>query len=262
MIELDFYNELSNEDYHKLPALGSTNIKDILKNPYKFASGIRMKQTQAMVIGSAIHCLILEPHKFNDEYSVPGEKSLDSALNDFGKTKLSKSDYETAKECADSVLREAGSLFQGGIAEQPFFSTFDGVAVKCKPDYYKEEFGLVIDVKKCQDASPDGFQKDAAKYGYYISAPFYMDVLQSLGKRAERFIFVCVEETAPHMVGIYEYDPMSLEFGRAEYKRALDIYKRIDQYKDPIYKDTKDSTQIIQTITVPSYITYKNNASY
>lgn len=264
---------MTNDDYHAHEALGSTNLKDILKNPYSFANGIRKEQTPAMIMGSAIHCMIFEPHLFNQDYVVApqydGRTKEGKAIKEefeaqsIGKTVLRAEEYETAKSCADSILHsKANIFFQNGIAEKAFFSEIDGISVKCKPDYYIESMGLVVDVKKCADASPDGFQKAAANFGYYLSASLYLDVLQSLGHRADKFLFVCVEDKAPFMVAVYEYDPMSLEFGRNEYKRALDIFKRIDQYSEPIYKDTMDSTQIIQTITVPSYVTYKNNASY
>lgn len=263
MLELNFdEEELSNSEYHKLKALGSTNIKEILKSPYKFSQGIRMEQTKAMAIGSLIHCMVLEPHKVKDEFFIKEKVTLDNAIDRIGKTQVSMEDYATAKACAESIMAQVGDLFTGGVAEKPFFSNFDGVDVKCKPDYYIEEIGLVIDIKKCQDASPDGFQKDAAKYGYFISAPFYIDVLKSLGHSADRFLFVCVEEKFPHMVAVYEYDFTALDFGRKEYHRALDIYKRIDQYKDPIYRDTKDSTTVVQTITIPSWVMYQNNTSY
>lgn len=264
---------MTNDDYHAHEALGSSNLKDILKNPYAFSQGIRKEQTPAMIMGSAIHCMILEPHLFDQDYAVSPQydgrtkegKAIKEAFEaqSIGKTVLRAEDHELAKNCADSILQSKAKIFfQNGVAEKPFFSEIDGISVKCKPDYYIESMGLVVDVKKCADASPDGFQKAAANFGYYLSASLYLDVLQSLGHKAEKFLFVCVEDKAPFMVAVYEYDIMSLEFGRAEYKRAFDIFRRIDEYAEPIYKDTMNSKQIIQTITVPSYVTYKNNASY
>lgn len=178
------------------------------------------------------------------------------------KTLLSSSDYELCKQMTDAVMSHAEcKLFlSDGTAESSHFSEIDGVDVKCRPDYYREDLGIIIDVKTCQDASPDSFLKDAANFGYYVQAAFYMDVLRSLGKPAHKFMFMAVEKKEPFMVGLYELDYTALEHGKTEYLRAFEIYKNIDKYKTPIYRDTADES-VVQTLTLPNYVYYKRNAS-
>ena len=177
------------------------------------------------------------------------------------KTVISKADYELAKACADSVLShdEAKFLLSDGVAEASFFSEIDGINVKCRPDYYNKRHGIIIDVKSCNDASPDAFVKDVAKFGYYIQDPFYCDVLESLGYPANKFIFIAVEKKAPHMVGIYELDVVAKDFGRDEYNRAFGIYRERSKFDSTLYRDTVDGS-VIQTLTLPNYVYYKKGA--
>lgn len=281
MIEIDIDNaiasktrhlNMTNEDYHKRPELSASQIKQILSNPYLYASGFKQPQSDSMALGSAIHSLVLEPQNFDKEFAVMPEinlrtsegkaqKTAFESLSE-GKTILKADQYETATNASLSILKSKISyLMQNGVAEDSFFGEFEGIPVRVRPDYYREDIGVVFDIKTTQDASPDGFTKAVANYCYYVQAAFYLKTLQSLGKKADRFVFIAVETKKPFMVGVYELAPEAIDFGWSEIQRAFEIYQNIDKYKDPIYKDTKDGN-IIQTITLPSYVYYKNNASY
>lgn len=263
---------MTNEEYHSRPELSASQIKQILSNPHLYATGFKQPQSDAMALGSAIHSLVLEPHKFNDEFAVLPELNLRTNEGKAakllfesqaqGKTVLKADQYETAQNASLSIIRsKIAYLLQNGAVEESYFSNLHGIDVRVRPDYYREDIGVVFDVKTTQDASADGFTKAVANFMYYVQAAFYLKTLQSLGKKAERFVFVAVETKAPYMVGVYELAPEAIDFGWNEIQRAFEIYKEIDKYKEPIYRDTKDGS-IIQTITLPSYVYYKNNASF
>ena len=168
MIDIEFNTDpnMSNEAYHAHLALGTSNLKQILKNPYAFAAGLKQEQTQAMVIGSAVHKLVLEAADFHKEFAIMPEVNLRTnegknlkamfEMDNVGKTVISQKDYNLAVNCASAVRKEARDFLINGVAEQAVFADLNGVAVKCKPDYYIESLGLVIDLKVVQDASPDG----------------------------------------------------------------------------------------------------------
>lgn len=178
-----------------------------------------------------------------------------------GKTVLSAADYEVVKGMSEALLQNdyVRFLLQNGIAECSFFSEIDGKKVKCRPDYYREDLGFIIDLKTTNDASPDGFIKAIANFGYYIQDPFYCDVLESLDRPVQKFIFIVVEKTAPYMVGIYEIDSAAKEFGHDEYKRAFAIHDRIGDYAEPVYKDIMTG-DVVQTLTLPNWVYYKKGA--
>lgn len=262
---------MSNEAYHaKKEYLSSSTIKTLLKNPHEFLNPIS-KSSSAYAVGSATHSLILEPNKFEKEFAVAPivdkrtkigkEIFAEFEASSEGKTVLSAEDYELAKKLSESVLSldETKRLMRDGDAELSFFSKINNIKVKCRPDYYRQDLGLIIDIKTVQDASPDSFIKDVANYEYYIQASLYMNVLRSLGLPANDFLFIVVEKKEPYMVGFYRLDYTSLEFGTTEYLRAFDIFKDIDSYKTNIYRDTKDKS-VVQTLTLPNYVYYKKGA--
>lgn len=264
--------DLTNDAYHaETEHLSSSKVKTLLDNPYLFLNPPEREESPHFAIGSATHSLVLEPHKFNEEFAIAPEcdrrtKAGKEAWAAFveasaGRTVIADKDYEIAKSMADAITHNpyAQTLLQNGIAECSFFGEIDGVKVKCRPDYYREDKGLIIDIKTTDDASPDGFIKTIANYGYYIQAAFYLDVLDTLEKNARKFVFIAVEKKAPHMVGIYELDPISLEFGRSEYKRAFGILEQIGKYAEPTYKDIVTG-DVVQTLTLPNYVCYKKGA--
>ncbi len=262
---------MTNTEYHAHSALGSSLVKTLLKNPYGYLHPQEISG-ENLDIGSAIHKLTLEPHDFEKEFAVAPAvdrrtKAGKEAWAEFvdasvGKTVLAAKDYETAKGAADSVLShpEAQFLLSDGVAESSHFADLDGIACKCRPDYYRERDGIVVDIKSTEDASPDGFAKAVANFGYYIQDPFYCDVMRASGKRVSRFIFIAVEKKPPYMVGIYELDHVARDFGRDEYRRAFRILREIDNYRRPLYVDTANG-DVVQTIELPSYVFYKKNAS-
>ena len=264
------YTMISNEEYHSRDELSASQIKKLLDNPYEFLHPKPMSGKN-LDIGSALHKLVLERQDFDKEFAVAPDvnkrtKAGKAKLAEFeeanaGKTVVTQSDYDLCDNMARAVMDSPSSnILQGGVAEASFFSQIDGVPVRCRPDYYNEELGIVIDVKTTDDASPDAFQKAIANFGYYIQAPFYLDTLRAAGYKADTFLFVVVSKKEPHMVGFYQIDPISMDFGRAEYKRAFEIYKNIDQYDVPYFKDMSNG-EVVQTLTLPNWVYYKKDAS-
>jgi hypothetical protein len=97
--------------------------------------------------------------------------------------------------------------------------------IKCRPDYYIEEHGLVIDVKTTSDISEFGIRKSITNYNYNWSAAWYLRVLNLLGLPAKKFVFVFVEKSAPHMVKIRELKPETLETAHYDIDVMLSSYR-------------------------------------
>lgn len=269
--------DLSNSDYHAIKShISASGVKQLLKNPYEFLhpAEVDEKKQKAFDFGSLVHTLILEPEMFEKEYAVEefegcelnkNTKAYKEAKAKFleenkGKTIISKADYEkAAKMTANTmIVPELRNLFElDGIAECSYFGEIDGVKTKCRPDYYIEEMGIVVDVKTTNDASPDGFAKACADFGYHVQASFYLQTLQSIGKKAERFLFVAIEKTEPYMVGLYELDAEALLLGEMRIKEAFRILEHIEDFDKPFYKDKFDEETVIKTISLPKWAFYE-----
>lgn len=73
---------------------------------------------------------------------------------------------------------------------------------------------MLVDWKTTIDASPAGFARSVAKYGYHQQAAWYTDLAERhFGKRLP-FVFVAVKSAAPHSVGVYQLMPDQLEAAR------------------------------------------------
>ena len=96
-----------------------------------------------------------------------------------------------------------------------------------------------------------------ANFNYHIQAAFYLDILQSLGINATRFIFVAVEKSAPYLIGFYELDAQSLELGRSEYLELLQKYKFYQERGFyPSYESIDELTgavSFLKQISLPRY---------
>ena len=271
MLELDFEEEIktmTNEEYHSREEISCSQVKTILKCPYDFLARVKTEPSKSMDFGSCVHKLVLEPEDFDKEFAVApdldkrtkvGKELYEMfATKNEGKTILSVEEFDRAKWCSQIALEMAGKFFKNGKAEQSYFSELDGVPVRCRPDYYIEELGLIVDVKTSADSEKNAFSKSCANFGYHIQNAFYIDTMKSLGMKAEKFMFVVIETKYPFKIGLYVLDEASVELGRSQYKKALELISsgRIKEFDAPLHRDINDLT-VVQTVTLPSYAYYQ-----
>ena len=261
--------DLTNTEYRQAEGISASDIKDILANPYLFKIGYkpeRTAQAQARLdLGSAIHCLILESHHFERDFAIMPEIDLRTKEGRASRAKLlanekriliSQKDYELSKEISQLVLDTNLYNFASGLCESSIFSEFEGAKVKCRPDCFWQDKGVIVDIKTTRNGgnTPDEFQKQIANFGYYIQASLYMQITG-----AKEFFFLAVDIDTK-TIGIYELDFVSLEFGLSEIKRAIVIYKNINNASHIVSKDFVNKT-FSRVITLPNYVFYKNGVN-
>lgn len=263
--------KISNQEYRASEGLSATDLKDILRSPIRFKEGIRKsigESAQArMDLGSAIHCLIIEPETFEDTFFVMPDLNLRTKADreerdrllevHSDKTLITASAYLQAKEVAESVCStHIGNLFKNGYGEYSYYSTIDGVKVKCRPDFYFKDKGLIIDLKTTKEfgATPEEFSRTATHLQYYLQASLYLKITG-----AKKFIFVAVEIEPPYCIGIYELDSYALELGDKEIAQALEIYKNLDKYTRIVSTDlSQENGSQVRTLKLMNYAYYKD----
>ena len=261
---------LTQAEYRAIEALGSTDIKTLLENPYLFKNGVKKEPTDNLILGSVIHTLILEPQKLESEYIIMPELNLrtnaDKAVKaEFeaeakatNKTLVKSEIFNQAEAVSKSFLNSSLSSFLKGEvkAEASFFGEIDGVKVKARPDLILPKQQIIIDFKTTSQVgggSADGFAKMAANFSYYIQAALYLEITNY-----KQFYFIVLETAEPFMVGCYKLDSEALEFGKSEIRRAIEIYKNLGEYKSPLYLNNLDFSKV-QEINLPSWTYYKRN---
>ena len=256
---------ISNSDYHADPAISASQLKEISRSPYHYWSRyldpnrVAMVPTSAMRFGSLAHCAVLEPDELSKRYQLAPDrrtkegKAAVTEMAAAGIEAVSETDLAQALQIADAVRSNstAALLLSNGAAEQSFW--FDDIATgmrcKCRPDWF--DGTTIVDLKTCQDASPTGFAKAVANFGYQIQAAHYL-----AGTLATRFIFVAVEKTAPYAIGVYELDTEALVHGSIARHNALQRIQDCRAINEwPGYTDGG-----IQTLQLPGWA-LKDNTS-
>lgn len=228
--------------YHAHGFTSASQLKKIASTSlahFKFERENPKEQTPALIFGSAYHTLILEPEKFADEYFTLDRDAMPKPESDFrnsenkawkektiaeneGKIFLSNEDFATLYEMKAALELYPNFIFllKNGVAEESYFAEIDGMGVRVRPDYVSR-FGIV-DLKTCQDASPEAFGRDAAKMRYLIQAALYTDVVAAFRDGdVLPFFFLAQEKTAPYIPQMYRVPSYLIEAGRAQYEDVL-----------------------------------------
>jgi len=253
------YEGISNADYHKDPALGSTSLKTLAtKTPAHWLyDSTHPKSSDAFDLGTVAHSLILENDKSGvDVWDFPAwttkaSKEARDESRSAGRIPLLTKDWEQVRGMTESVMRHpvASKMLTGHKAEQSVFWEEGELVLKCRPDAWKP--GALIDLKTARDANPNEFGKVAADYGYHQSAAHYIDGVKAAMGEELPFHFVLVEKTEPYLVSVVELDVEAINIGRALNDRAKRIYRECaDSGNWPGYPSG-------QTVYLPAWAIYQ-----
>ena len=251
---------ISQEEYRADPALSASDLKDILDMPYQWRTGTIPEPSEStkesMLLGTLFHAMILEPDTIDEHFVVRPDfnrrtKEGKIAYEEFieqnaDRNIISQEQADTARAMFEA-LREENllGLFEGGENEHSFFSEYEGVKVKCRPDFYLESQGVIIDLKSIRQggASKDSFERQIHSLKYHLQASHYLRITG-----AQKFYFCVVEKIAPYMIGVYELSDADIRLGDALCKKAIDMYKRIEDFKRVVTFDsiTKSSVALAQ----------------
>jgi hypothetical protein len=227
------YSDITNADYHRDPALGSTSLKTLAtRTPAHYQYDLtHPKTSDAFTLGTAAHSLILEDSMADivevgaDNWLTKDAKAAKAAALAEGKQPLLTKEIWQVYRMRDAVMAHplARAAFTDHRAEESVFWDEDGLMLKCRPDATKP--GTLVDLKTTVNADPREFGKTAYKFGYHQSAAHYQDgVLAATGELLP-FVFVLVEKTAPYLVSVVQLDDEAIQAGRALNERAKNIYR-------------------------------------
>ncbi|HRH53298.1 MAG TPA: PD-(D/E)XK nuclease-like domain-containing protein [Chitinophagales bacterium] len=219
--------------------ISASDIKNFLKSPdyYYYKKYVEVRDAEIarhFLIGSALHELILEPEYFQSNYitSPKFDKRTTQGKIDFanfertakGKVILDVDEYEMIVKMGESAA--ANSTFIDLIVDsyrELSCYTIDaetGLRIKLRPDSFAKNKSTITDIKSCQSSSYRGFRGDVYKFGYSISAAFYSDFLNR-----DNYIFCAIEKEKPYQTALYALDDDMMEYGRGQYRMALDLIK-------------------------------------
>ena len=223
------YPGVPDREYRAWDALGSTDIKTLATHPAGVFRYRRQNRTEsaAFLIGSAAHALILEDREPSwVDATTRATKAYKEAAAINGPLLLA-SEWDTVRRMRDAVLRnpDAAQLLTGHEAETSLRWDVDGVAVKGRLDAWHRGSQTIVDLKTTRDASPRGFGRAAAEYGYHAQAAHYSDGVTALTGETHDYFIVCVEKEAPYLTAVYEVFPDMLDAGAETVRDGLNAYR-------------------------------------
>lgn len=164
------------ETLHDRP-LSFSSLKEFAKSPRHYLDYIlkpKTPPTDAMKMGSMIHCMLLTPELFNDEFAIAPEinKRTNAGKEEWAqftamhadKTVVTNEDYEHARRVTDIVMSNENNKYiiqnchdfeqewSMDMDDLPFKGFFDGVSSE-----------YILEVKTINDAHPKNVMSDFLK---------------------------------------------------------------------------------------------------
>lgn len=240
---------LSNEDYHAGRGLSCSGVKRLRRSPFQYhaltlpSDAPRSEPTAAMFNGTLTHCALLEPGEFDKRYKVGPDVSKNSnAWKDWaaqaaadGITAITAQQRETAQRqaLALSAIPDIATLLNDGAPEVSAYwiDAESGILCKCRPDWVAPvAYGsgvILVDVKTASDASPGGFARQCASFGYHLQADWYSrGYAAASGLEVFGFVFAVVESEYPHDAAPYMLSERDLKKAEAANREALTLFAR------------------------------------
>lgn len=229
--------------------LSFSSLKAFAESPSTFMEYKLSKRepTDAMLFGSMLHCLVLEPQDFDKRYlclddvdicnSIGGAKPRATkaykewkavAMAEAGEREIVETnEYQAAKIIASNVLHNRASakiLDMCWQHEKPIEWEFKNFVFKGFIDGKGEK--AICDLKTCADAEPKKFQRDLINNRYYLQASMY---LYAVGENIPYYI-IAVDKNSG--VSVHKLEDKLIEHGMNEYSMLL------DRFNECILKDS------------------------
>lgn len=240
------YYDLSNHDYHRDQSISKSGLDWIDKNPSQLIWSKNaprdVEKEKPLDFGTAVHTLLLEPEKFNEQFVIAPELNLRTNVDkakwaqfqeeNTDRTIMTFEENRKLQIMRKSVFAHpvARMIFEAdGYNEASIFWQDKETEEMCRirPDRAINFNGrpIIVDVKKVEGL--DRFEKHVEEFRYYVQDAMYTDGYeQHFGVRPE-FWFLCVSSSVS--AGKYEVEVVELpdhwkEAGYKKYRENLQTY--------------------------------------
>lgn len=240
------YHGLSNEAYHAGPGVSKSQLDDIAINPavylWRKHAPVDAEKTAALDMGSALHCLLLEPDEFAKRFVVApsfnrrttqGKADEQAFIKETRVHGLSVMDAEQGRKLQlmrESVMAHHTARFlleADGHCESSVYWTDSETKELCRirPDKMLMNRPLVIDVKKVCDMSR--FARHIEEFRYHVQAAMYSEGFYNTFHTHPQFVFIAVSEAIDcgrYPVRVFEVHEDDLSAGYNLFRRDLNTF--------------------------------------
>lgn len=213
------------KDYHATTGLSSSVIKALHTSPAHVQiprEEISDASQRAMDIGTIAHAIVLEGSndlaalgmvakpdgmKLNTKAGIAWKEEQDAlGLRPIDAKAVATATATASAVLSDDIARNELGEPQNRKAELSLFCVCYGQPMKARLDMLNLETMNIIDLKTCQDASPDAFARDCDNRGYLLQAAHYIRIAKMCGLNVSGFRFIAASTNAPHEVAVYDFN--------------------------------------------------------
>ncbi|MDX7835529.1 PD-(D/E)XK nuclease-like domain-containing protein [Aeromonas caviae] len=202
---------LSNEEYHAGPGVSKSQLDQIAESPatYIWAKNapVDEEKLKAFDMGSAIHCLLLEPDEFKDRFIIAppfnrrtnagkeAEAEFLANCAELGKTVMDAEEGRKLYLMRDSVMAHPDArwlLEQEGHSEASFYWIDPETQELCRirPDRHLSNHPIMIDVKSVDDMGR--FERHVEDFRYHVQDAMYSEGFHRVMGEEPEFVFLAV----------------------------------------------------------------------
>lgn len=245
-MEPGIYHDISNHDYHAGEGVSKSQLDDIAINPaifqWKKTAPVDTEKLKALDMGTALHCILLEPDEFDSRFIIApefnrrttaGKEEEKYFLKDCESSGMTVMDAEQGRKLKlmrDSALCHPAAkwlLEADGFCESSLYWRDEetGELCRCRPDKYLSQRPVIVDVKKVADM--DRFSRHVAEFRYHVQDAMYRDGFYQVNGVYPLFLFIAVSETIDcgrYPTRVFELEKEDVDAGHAEYRRNLSTY--------------------------------------
>jgi len=235
---------MNKSEYDSIEGLNWSTLKLMENTPARakhfYDHPEELKDKAAYVSGRAVHCAILEPRLFWNDYIYQPDfgdgrtKAAKQAKAEWmlsipdGAQVISEADFLMAERCADYVKsdNELKAIFTGGEYEKTVTWELEGVKCKGRIDFLKDR---VVDLKLTRHDTVDAIMRDAEKYNYHGQVAWYHDGCIKAGLISGEMLPLLVFIHASHGSSFVDKLVMDMvngtyDYGRRKYQKYLSRY--------------------------------------
>jgi len=198
-------------------------------------AGEREEQTDALRFGVLAHYAILEGEKFKDLFHVrpEGVKGTTKEGRQWAEDHADKPTvtWEESRDILGMVEAVRSHPFARRVLadsepERSIFVIDDlGTLRKSRLDALSKG-NVLPDIKTCQSAGNDWFERTILRHRYHVRAAYYLDNCRLLGMDKEHYMFIAVEKTPPYAVRCLKLDGDCVTWGRKLYQADLQTWRQ------------------------------------
>jgi len=219
-----------NAAYHASGRMSSTRYEVFAQSPLeffeRFLNGGDKGPTDAMRLGSLVHCLALEPHRFGQEYVVWSGQSRATKEGKIEWASVSDGKREPVKQAdvdeATEIAACASLHLPQGVSEAAFYARYLGAGCQCKIDRLTID-GELWDLKTCGDLRK--WLRDFENGALVFKDAFYRMVVEAAtGFLPPPVRYLAVSTSKPYDVAIRTYSPTYYGLACAKIENDLERY--------------------------------------